>query len=234
MAIDLLRACDAFQLPLFATLILYGLRPSELTYLFREPLGDGWVHVDCLPGLGYFTKGRLDKRFPKLSVLTSLWRWQSGQTGLLFQRRDVENARLLNHSLAQLEKLYRDRCAAAAPSASERESIRDQVLHQAGALDYDRLQHEFARLATRLGWPRAATLKDLRHLFSTSLENAGVPEFYRKYLMGHSLGRAPNVGYTHLNALRQQYQRAIDTEFQPIVEAIHTQARQLVGERAAG
>ena len=51
-----------------------------------------------------------------------------------------------------------------------------------------------------------------------------MPEFYRKFLMGHSPGRVPIVSYTHLDAVRRHYQRAIDTEFAPCLNVIERRA----------
>jgi hypothetical protein len=95
-------------------------------------------------------------------------------------------------------------------------------MQEAGQLSYDYLEGEFQKLARQLSWPASATLKDLRHLFSTCLENAGVPEYFRKYLMGHSFGRAPIVAYTHITEekIKQHYFRAVSTEFAPIIRAI--------------
>ncbi|NES72849.1 MAG: hypothetical protein F6K24_50470, partial [Okeania sp. SIO2D1] len=69
-------------------------------------------------------------------------------------------------------------------------------------------------------WPAAATLKDFRHLFATEMQNAGMPEHYRRYLMGHSPGRSAVLNYSHLNEVREQYERAVDLRLRPIVEAI--------------
>ncbi|HMC11624.1 MAG TPA: hypothetical protein VKH44_10050, partial [Pirellulaceae bacterium] len=226
MAGDFLEACDAFQLSVFSALILFGLRPSEITYLFKENVTDEWVKVVCIPELGYFTKGRRNKQFPAMEPLLTLWNWEPDQTGVLFQRRDSKSKGPCNDlSLAGLANAFDERCRLAGqPTAAAKEAIRDQVVRQAGGLDYDRIEHEFARLAGKLSWPKTATLKDLRHLFGTCLENAGVPEFYRKFLMGHSPGRVPIVSYTHLDAVRRHYQRAIDTEFAPCLNVIERRA----------
>lgn len=97
----------------------------------------------------------------------------------------------------------------------------------AAGLDYDRIQGEFDALARTLGWPKAATLKDLRHLFCTCLENAGMPEFYRKYLMGQSSGRAIIARYTHLNKLREHFLRAVNTEMSSLVAAVDDRMHEL-------
>jgi hypothetical protein len=57
MAVELLGQCDAFQLPLFATLALFGLRAAEPVFLFREDLDNGWLRVACHPGLGVSHQG---------------------------------------------------------------------------------------------------------------------------------------------------------------------------------
>ena len=107
--------------------------------------------------------------------------------------------------------------------------IRDRIVRSQGQLNYDHIKREFAKLASGLNWPKQATLKDFRHLFSTSLENAGVPEYFRKYLMGQSFGRSPIVAYTHIteDKLRQHYLRAVDTELSDIVVAIKRRHREL-------
>jgi hypothetical protein len=75
-------------------------------------------------------------------------------------------------------------------------------------------------LARRLGWPPQATLKDLRHLFATTLNNAALPESYRRYLMGQSPGKAALVAYTHLNELRQHFTAAAGRVWQPLLTAL--------------
>jgi hypothetical protein len=154
------------------------------------------------------------------------------QEGLLFTRRETcfgsRNAPLYGASLADLCDEFQRRCRLrAASSAAARQTIRDEILRAAGGLNYDQIQHEFQGLARQLGWPRQATLKDLRHLFSTALENSGVAEFYRRYLMGHALGKTPIVTYTHLNQLQSQFQKALDQDLAPIVDAVERRAREL-------
>lgn len=102
-------------------------------------------------------------------------------------------------------------------------------MKDAGQLSYDHAEQEFQQLARRLRWPAAATLKDFRHLFATCLQNTGMPEFYRRYLMGHAFGNAPIITYTHLteDKVREHYQRALATELAPLVDAIQRRAADL-------
>lgn len=234
MAADFLRACDGFQLRLFAPMILWGLRAAEPAYIFREHVDDQWVKVCCLPELGYATKGRRDKRFPLVEPLAELLKplLAESRQGLLYRRRPPVTANdlpaMAGASLEHLAAEFRRRCALEkAPTAARRETIRTEVLKLAGGLAYDQIYDEFAGLHRRLAWPAAATLKDLRHLFSTTLANAGIPEFYRRYLMGHSPGKAAIVSYTHLNELKERYQESLERGFEPIVKAVRQRQAEL-------
>lgn len=230
MAVDFIGACDAYQLPLFATLILYGLRAAEPVLMFRDHCDNQWLKVNCLPELDYLTKGQRDKRFPLVPSIQDLLNKVSGnRNGLLFTRRAAvrvcRQTPLYGASLATLAEEFRRRCSiGGTPSAVERQRIRERILRDAGGLNYDQIEHEFHAIAGALKWPRAATLKDFRHLFSTCLENAGVPEFYRRYFMGQSPGKAPIVTYTHLNELQGQFAKAVLNGLAPLVTAIADRA----------
>ncbi len=227
MACEYLARCDFFQLRLFATILLCGLRPSEITYLMSENRDTCWLQVECLPEISYFSKGRRDKRFPCVEPLDGLL--GSSPHGLLFTRRGHESTLplqgLAKEFAYRLTKLQ-------SPSAAKREQVRDQLLREQGCLDYDRIEGEFHSVAAKLNWPRSATIKDFRHLFCTCLENAGMPEYYRRFLMGQSPGRAAIVGYTHLNKLREHYVAALRSELSPIVATIEERLKSLDGASA--
>jgi hypothetical protein len=234
MAEQFLLACDTFQLKLFAPMILYGLRAAEPCMLFGEHLGDGWLRVPCIEALAYQTKGRRDKRFPWLACLAALWQdpMPALPEGLLFLRRGVlsgqDKAPLRGASLECLGQEFQRRCAKVGRSgAAGTQQIRHQLLRDAGGLSYDHIDSEFRSLAGRLGWQPLATLKDFRHLFSSLLENGGMPEYYRRYLMGHAPGKTALVHYTHLNQIRQQFERAVASQFGMLVQAVERRASQL-------
>ena len=227
MAIEFIAACDRFQLPIFALIALYGLRPSELSFLFRENVVEGWLNVVCDPALNYVSKGRRDKRLPLIGELSTLWisEMAGDRQGLLFQRRRVaeqgKSPPLLGHSRDVLRRDFAERCGRWKNlSAAARIGVRDQLLKEAGGISYDHIDHEFRRLARQLNWPSSSTMKDFRHLFATSLMNAGMPEIYRRYLMGQSLGKASIITYSHLNDLRRHYEQAVQSELQPVVDAV--------------
>lgn len=232
MAAEFLEAADDTAFPLFAVLAFFGLRAAEPCFLFSEHLKDGWLSVPNLPGLSYQTKGRRDKRFPVPVALQALLASTlNGRTaGLLFERRAVIeglcNAPLRGRSLAELTEEFRIRLdRARRKDASTRQTIRNALLRDAGCLSYDDINNEFKRIAKRLGWPKAATLKDFRHLFATALVNAGTPEPYRKFLMGHAPGRDAIINYTHLDRLREQMDRVVNSEFKPLLAVLEKRVR---------
>jgi hypothetical protein len=157
--------------------------------------------------------------------------------GLLYTRRPVaEGLRrppLLGQSLSELVEEYRRRCARVDQlSALARRRLRDGVLRDAGGLSYDHIDGEFTNLTRRLGWPVTASLKDLRHLFATAMNNAAMPEAYRRYLMGHAPGRAAIVAYTHLHELKRHYAEALHKEWPDLVAAINRRVAELAAPKA--
>src|SRR3954467_9158541 len=87
-----------------------------------------------------------------------------------------------------------------------------------GAPAYDAAPRQLRR-------PRGETLKDLRQLFATALSNAGLPEPYRQYLMGHAPSNAAAIGsYTHLNQVREQYLAAVGRELSPLLIVLRRRA----------
>jgi len=235
MAVEFIEACDGYQLRLFAPMALYGLRASEPCFLFQEHLRGDWLDVPCLPELAYYTKGRREKHLPVLACLSALFRpmVESNPGGLLYRRRNViassAVAPLAGMTLTALASDFQRRCVAPGNcTAADRRRIRDRLLHVAGAINYDHIVTEFSKLARALKWPRSATLKDFRHLAATCLENSGMPEHYRKFLLGQSPGRAAIVTYTHLNEIRKRFDEAVVATLRPLVEAIDRRTHDLV------
>jgi hypothetical protein len=234
MVVDLVRAADAFQLRLFAPLALFGLRAAEPCLLFADHLKGGWLRVPCVPELDLWTKGRSDKSLPLVDELAPFWDVLAGgrAAGLLLDRRAVleghEAAPLRGLPLPDLIAEYRRRCAqAGAQGAAGRRAVRVGLLRDAGGLNYDDVEGEFRRLAARLGWPRAATLKGFRHLFATGMNDAGMPDAHRRYLLGHSPGRAAVAAYTHLSGVREIYAGVLRGAWAPLAEAVRARAAAL-------
>jgi hypothetical protein len=235
MAVHLVLAADPFQLGIFAPLLLYGLRPGELGWLFAEHVQANWLVVPNISELNYTTKGRRDKRFPVTTSLRALWGLEARATaGLIYCHRAAAEGPhrppLAGLPLGVLaDELRRRYAASGARDATQRRQIRNRLMKDAGQLGYDHVEAEFQQLASRLQWPAAATLKDFRHLFCTCLQHAGMPELYRRYLMGHAFGKAPIVAYSHLteDKIDEHFQRALATELGPVAAAIDRRAAEL-------
>lgn len=235
MASRFIAGCDHHQLRLFAPMVLYGLRASEPSFLFAEDFDGHWLTVPCRPELSYFPKGRREKRLPVIPLVRCLLKVRNDRpgNGLLYLRRSVvqgrEDAPLLHYSAEALAAEFFARCnSTGVRTAGERRRLRDRLFTEAGAITYDNTVAEFRKLARRLNWPGVATLKDFRHLFATAMENGGMPEHYRKFLMGQSVGRAPVVTYTHLNEVRERYEEAVERSLQPLVLTIQRRYEEIV------
>jgi len=109
----------------------------------------------------------------------------------------------------------------------QRQCLRDRIIREAGGLSYDHVEDEFRGLAACLRWPAAATIKDFRHLFVSSLANAGVPEPYRQYLMGQAAPKAAISAYTHLNKIRELYLLAVEREWGPVLNVLQDRVDRL-------
>jgi len=234
MVIEFIFTCDEYQLRLFAPMILYGLRPGEPAFLFREHVTEDSLRVNCLPELHYTTKGKRNKTLPMMDVSRALLLppIDAGLAGPLFLRRRVlsgqEGAPLSTASRAETAAEFSRRCVVAgAEHMKDRLRVRAQVMRDAGAITYKTVEREFQKVARKLNWPREATAKDFRHHFATSMENGGVPEHYRKYLMGHSRGSAAIVRYTHLNEVRARYDAAVEREWPELVAALERRVDEL-------
>lgn len=153
-------------------------------------------------------------------------------SGLFYLRRGVvanaDTTPLLGAALQALVKEFQRRCAAPEiRTAADRQRVRGQILHDAGGINYDHIVTEFGKVARAVKWPQPATLKDFRHLAATCLENAGMPEHYRKFLLGQSPGRAAIVTYTHLNEIRQRFEEAVGKHLRPLIDVIDRRSQNL-------
>lgn len=233
MTVQFIHVCDEFKLRLFLPLILFGLRASEPMWLFHEDVDRGWLNVCCHPDLDYLTKGQRDKRFPLVDDLSDLWEaWSPlGAQGPVLLRRawtDESKSSAVDRSYDALVATYRALCQDKhALTVVARRQIRDRLIREAGALNYDQIDGEFRRVARTLGWKATATLKGFRHLFATALENSGCPETYRRFFLGHSPGRAASIHYTHLDQLQRHFQNFLVQEYADVVSALRSCAAEL-------
>ncbi|MEX1224046.1 MAG: tyrosine-type recombinase/integrase, partial [Pirellulales bacterium] len=73
----LLEACDDWQLPIFLTLLMTGLRPGELIHLLLPDdldLNNRWLYVRNKPQLGWQVKTRNERDIPLVPALADVLR----------------------------------------------------------------------------------------------------------------------------------------------------------------
>ncbi|MAD80388.1 MAG: hypothetical protein QGG71_20370 [Pirellulaceae bacterium] len=107
-----LSACDKWQFPIFATLMLTGMRPGELVHLLLPEdldLNEGWLYVRNKPGLGWKVKTRNERDLPLVPALHAVLRQHVGsrETGPVFlQRRCLSGHQppLIHYRRQQLER----------------------------------------------------------------------------------------------------------------------------------
>ena len=228
-----LQACDDWQFPIFATLLLTGLRPGELTHLLLPAdldLEACLLRIRNKPDLGWQIKTRNDRVIPLIPELAEVLRLFRGQRdrGTLFIRRrfwrgDVPPLATLTRPGLRTELEHRAREMPKSGGASServyRQAAARSIWRDLGAIRTDRIREEFMRLTRKIGMSEVTAVKTTRHLFATCLQDANVDPLIRNQLMGHapSGGGAATVGlgmtgiYTHTRpeTLRRQLESAL-------------------------
>ena len=238
------QQCDDWQFPIFATLLMTGMRPGELCHLLLPEdvdLTHDLLMIRNKPKLGWQVKTRCERVIPIMPVLRELLRQVVGkrQAGPLFlRRRFVSGVRptIGEAGSARLERELADRIARQEVelqrtlTRQERLVLARHLWTDAGAVKPDLLRSEFLRITREIGQSHQTAPKVFRHLFATSLQDANVDPLIRCELLGHStgassasgngLGMTANYTHTRLETKRKQLQAAL--EVRPVVElALH-------------
>lgn len=210
-----LRACDDWQFPIFATLMLTGMRPGELCHLLLPEdldLDVGLLRVRNKPKLGWQVKTRNQRELPLLPELAELLRARFAvrTVGPAFLRRKATSERAAKTAL----QMERDLALAIAESEREegrilnraqRLKVAKSIWNRTGAVDEDRVRIEFTRVANAIGLVGQTAPKVLRHQFATVLQEGRVDPLVRNLLMGHAAAGERGAGsglgmtavYTH-------------------------------------
>ena len=225
--VSFLEACNDWQLPIFATLMLTGIRPGELCHLLVEDadLEANVLRIVNKAPLGWRIKTRSERVIPLVPALADLLRavTRSRSTGVLFrQPRCSEDHR------APLDGLETDQLTIEAARRAADSEVQDGATHgrklalrtvqtiwrDLAAISEDRVRLEFIRICRSIRRSDATAPKLLRHGFATALQDANVDPLIRSQLMGHSTAGAGSPGsglgmtavYTHSRpqTVRQQ------------------------------
>ena len=245
----LLEACEPWQLPLFMTLVLTGLRPGELVHLLIEDLDldSGLLKVRNKPKLGWQVKTRNERDIPLLSEHVALFQRLVGgrKAGPVFLRERVfqgkapaplsgQSQAQLQEELARRVQQEREQTGQAVPR-TQFLSLAKSLWWEAGAVKEDRVRTEFIRLCRQIGMPSLTMPKVLRHMFATALQDANVDPLIRNQLMGHmpASGRAAGgelgmtAVYTHSRPETVRRQLAMALATRPAVRVLQAYLQQM-------
>lgn len=227
-----LEACDDWQLPIFVTLMLTGLRPGELIHLLLPEdldLENGWLRVRNKPRLGWQVKTRNERDIPLVPPLAGVLRKLVGerQKGPVFRQRRCSDGHvppLATFSMKELERELVRRVSREEAegrvglSRADRVEIAAKVWRDAGGLKYDWVRKEFKRITKSIGSAEITAPKALRHGFATALQDANVDPLIRNELMGHApagfglpggLGMTAIYTHTRPETKRRQLEEAL-------------------------
>jgi integrase len=239
--VALLEHCDNWQLPIFATLLLTGLRPGELVHLLLPDdldLKEGWLRVRNKPHLGWQIKTRNERDIPLIPALGEVLQQAVGErkSGPVFRQRRCSGEYrppLAAYSLRQLEQEVARRLdraseeqATEANERQERQKVTKTIWRDLGALKEDWVRKEFMSLTRSIGIDEVTAPKTLRHTFATNLQDGNVDPLIRNELMGHApMALSPTGGlgmttvYTHTRPQTKKWQLEQALGALPAVEA---------------
>jgi integrase len=241
-----IEACDDWQFPVFATLLLTGLRPGELCHLLLPDdldLDDGLLRVRNKPRLGWQVKTRNQRDVPLVAELVDILRRHiAGRTeGPVFRRRkwhdgrcrfDTSTAVAIEREIARRATAW-ESMRQAQPTRANRLRVAGSVWHEVGTVPENRVRIEFMRVAKAIALAHHTAPKILRHQFATALQEGRVDPLVRNLLMGHAAADDRSAGhglgmtavYTHTRpeTIREQLASALSDR--PVVIAVRDRLR---------
>jgi integrase len=204
-----LAACDDWQRPIFTVLAAYGLRLGELTNLLVEDvdLAQGVIVIRSKPWLFWTVKTGRERELPLIDSLRPVLERAIGgrSAGFVFRNRpfltgsrQVPDFASPQAFRARAERAVSD-LVAQRPDADDRERKRAVIAfgRAAGQTPEKAIRNEFLRLTTAIGCPEFTRVHDLRHLFSTRAQAAGINPILVQEILGHTTLEMTRR-YTHL------------------------------------
>ena len=203
-------ACSAWQYGIFATLATYGLRVGELTHLLIEDVdfAAGSFRIRSKPDLFWNVKTGRSRELPLIPKAREIFERSIGdrKAGFVFLREPNASGKVkLPQGYATPEALTSQlrkiavATVAAKPGAGEREKRRDVMAfcRSLGQVPEKRVREEFMKLTNQIGCPQYTRAHDLRHLFSSRAQEAGMNPLLVQEMLGHAT-LDMTKRYTHL------------------------------------
>jgi integrase len=205
----LFAACSPRQARVFRVLALYGLRVAELTHLLIEDVdlsGDSFV-VRSKPWMRWNVKSGRERRLPLTPEARAIFAEAIGRraAGFVFVGapyvRGAKKAPAFPNAAAFRSAVQRvlDELAACDPGAGERDQRRAVVAfcREAGQVPEKSIRQEYLKLTSKIGCPEFTRVHDLRHLFASRAQAAGVNPILVQEMLGHTTLEMTRR-YTHL------------------------------------
>jgi integrase len=219
------EACDDWQRAIFVTLATYGLRVGELTHLLVEDvdLVAGSFRIRSKPELFWSVKTGRTRELPLVPKTRAIFEQLIGErkAGFVFLRDGFASGKIKPPQsfatpevfLAQLKKVVAGTIAAKS-DAGEREKRRGVMAfcRTMGQIPEKRVREEFMKLTTRIGCPEFTRVHDLRHLFTSRAQEAGMNPLLVQDMLGHATLDMTRR-YTHLGIeAKREAMRKLDPD----------------------
>jgi integrase len=214
-------ACSDWQRDIFATLASYGLRVGELTHLLAEDIDlvNGVFTVRSKPELFWCVKTGRERQLPLLPETRAVFERAIGgrQAGFVFVTEPFVTGRSRpalsfgsdQSFRAHAEKIVGD-LLARDPDAGERAQKRAVVsfCRSMGQVPEKRVRCEFMKVSAKIGRPDLTRAHDMRHLFATRAQAAGVSPLLLQAMLGHAtLDMTRRYVHPGLDIMREALQR---------------------------
>lgn len=214
-------SCNQWQRDIFMVLASLGIRVGELTHLLVEDidLTNDVLIVRSKPWMYWMVKTGRERQLPLLpgikEILVRILK--DRKTGFIFLNEefvdvDQRPAHTFLTGLAfktHVEQIVKD-LLVHQPDASERAQKRAvvQFCRTMGQIPEKRLRCEFMAITRRIGCPEFTRVHDLRHLFSSRAQAAGINPILVQEMLGHTTLEMTRR-YTHfdMDTKREALQR---------------------------
>jgi len=199
-------ACDDWQIPIFRILACYGLRVGELTHLLIDDINwtSGEFFIRSKHWLFWNVKTGTERRLPLLPTTRDLFAKAIGdrKAGFVFRLRSIVS-QPASKGIDDWSTPAAFQSAVARRTADiggERDQKRAANVfgRTQGQIPEKKVREEFMSVTRRIGLPHFTRVHDLRHLFSTRAQAAGINPILVQGMLGHTTLEMTKR-YTHLN-----------------------------------
>jgi integrase len=203
-------AANPWQKDIFLILARYGLRVGELTHLLVEDIDweRGILTIHSKPELFWSVKTGANRLLPLLPETKVIFERVIGsrKAGFVFRNKDYVLGRAKPSTTYPTSASFRAKAEqvvaellAADPDADERAQRRAVVAwcRSMGQIPEKRIRCEFMVLTDQIGCPEFTKVHDLRHLFSSRAQAAGINPILVQEMLGHTTLEMTRR-YTHL------------------------------------